>query len=296
MKTEKNILIAFLLNVSFSIFEFFWWIFTGSVAILSDSIHDLWDALSIWISYFLEKKSKQWPDKNHTYWYIRYSVIGSVITTAILLFGSAFVIYQSILRIITPVEINYNWMIIFAIFWVVVNFVASYVTRRWNSLNQKSVNLHMLEDVLGWIVVLIWSILMKFTDITIIDPILSICVAVFILYHTIKNLREIVNIFLEKTPDGIDIDEIRDHILNVKWVEDVHHIHVRSIDWFNNFATLHVVVKEYNKEIKQKVKEELKEHNICHSTIELELTDENCENENCDLEHMKVETHHHHKR
>ena len=294
MKTEKNILIAFLLNITFSIFEFFGWIFTGSIAILSDSIHDLWDALSIGISYFLEKKSKRKPDKNHTYWYIRYSVIGSVITTAILLFGSMFVIYESINRIIIPTEINYNGMIIFAIFWVIVNSIASYVTCRGNSLNQKSVNLHMLEDVLWWIVVLIWAILMKFTDISIIDPILSICVAVFILYHTIKNLKEIVNIFLEKTPDGIDVDEIKNHILKVKWVEDVHHIHVRSIDGYNNFATLHVVVKEYSEKIKKEVKEELNEHNICHSTVELELIDEDCENEKCDLENMKSEKGHHH--
>jgi len=205
-----------------------------------------------------------------------------------------FVIYESVNRIITPTEINYNGMIIFAIFWVIVNSIASYVTCRGNSLNQKSVNLHMLEDVLWWIVVLIWAILMKFTDISIIDPILSICVAVFILYHTIKNLKEIVNIFLEKTPDGIDIDEIKKHILKVKWVEDVHHIHVRSIDWYNNFATLHVVVKEYSEKIKKEVKEELNEHNICHSTVELELIDEDCENEKCDLENMKSEKGHHH--
>lgn len=294
MKTERNILIAFLLNIWFSIFEFFGGLFTWSIAILSDSIHDLWDALSIGISYFLEKKSKKKPDKNHTYGYIRYSVIWSVITTSILLFGSAFVIYESINRIITPTEINYNGMIIFAVFGVIVNSIASYVTCRGNSLNQKSVNLHMLEDVLWWIVVLIWAILMKFTDITVIDPILSICVAVFILYHTIKNLKEIVDIFLEKTPDGIDIDEIKNHIMKVKWVEDVHHIHVRSIDWYNNFATLHVVVKEYSEKIKKKVKEELEEHNICHSTVELELIDENCENEDCELEHLKTESGHHH--
>lgn len=168
------------------------------------------------MSFFLGKKSKKKPDKNHTYGYIRYSVIWSVITTSILLFGSAFIIYKSIGRIITPAEINYNWMIIFAIFGVAVNFIASCVTREWNSLNQKSVNLHMLEDVLWWVIVLVWSILMKFTDITIIDPILSICVAIFILYNAIKNLKAVINIFLEKTPDGIDIDKIKRHIMKVE--------------------------------------------------------------------------------
>ena len=88
MKTERNILVAFLLNLSFSIFEFFGGIFTGSVAILSDALHDLGDAASIGLSYALEKKSKKQPDEKYTYGYARYSVIGSVITTLILLFIS----------------------------------------------------------------------------------------------------------------------------------------------------------------------------------------------------------------
>ena len=88
MKTEKNILIAFILNLSFSIFEFFGGIFTNSVAILSDSIHDLGDAISIGISYFMERKSKKKADNKYTYGYIRYSVLGVVITTTILLVGS----------------------------------------------------------------------------------------------------------------------------------------------------------------------------------------------------------------
>ena len=120
MKTEKNILIAFILNLSFSIFEFVGGVFTGSVAILSDAIHDIGDAMSIGVSFILEKKSKKQPDKTYTYGYARFSVIGSVITTLILLFGSLAVIYNAIIRIINPVEINYNGMILFAIIGVIV--------------------------------------------------------------------------------------------------------------------------------------------------------------------------------
>ena len=96
MKTEKNILLAFILNLGFSIFEFLGGIFTNSVAILSDSIHDMGDALSIGISYVLEKKSKKKPDNNYTYGYTRYSVLGGLITTVILLVGSILVIYNAI--------------------------------------------------------------------------------------------------------------------------------------------------------------------------------------------------------
>lgn len=291
-KTEKNILIAFLLNLSFAIFEFIGGVFTNSIAIISDSIHDIGDALSIGISFFLEKKSKQRPDDKYTYGYIRYSVIGSLITTIILIVGSIFVIYNAINRILNPVEVNYNGMIIFAILGVIINFLAAYFTKEGNSLNQKSVNLHMLEDVLGWVIVLVGAIIMKFTDISIIDPILSLFVALFILKHTIDNFKLILDLFLEKTPNNINIDELKTHILKIKGIKDVHHIHIWSIDGYNNYATMHIVSN--NKNVKEKVKEELKEHGISHATIELEDVNEECHDEECEIDINDHSHHHHH--
>ena len=292
MKTDKNILIAFLLNLSFSIFEFIGGIFTGSVAILSDSFHDICDALSIGISYFLEKKSKKEANYKYTYGYIRYSILGGIITTIILITGSIFVIVASVKRLFNPVNINYDGMIIFAIIGVIVNMLASYSTKGGHSLNQKSVNLHMIEDVLGWLVVLIGSILMKFTDITYIDSILSILVALFILFNALKNIKRIIEIFLEKTPKNIDIEKLKKHILRIDGVYDIHHIHIRSIDGFNNFLTMHAVVDKYNHEIKGRIKEELKKHNISHSTIELELKDEICNDIKCEIK-CEHNSHHH---
>ena len=294
MKSEKNILIAFILNLFFSIFEFIGGTITNSVAIISDSIHDIGDSLSIGISYFLEKKSKKKPDNKYTYGYVRYSVIGSIITTTILIVGSILVIYNAIKRLINPVDINYNGMIIFGIIGTLVNFLAAYFTKDGHSLNQKSVNLHMLEDVLGWLVVLIGAIIMRFTDIKIIDPILSILVALFIFINAIKNLKTIIDIFLEKTPSNINIEHLKEHLLKIKGVEDIHHIHIWSIDGYNNYATLHVVTKSESKKIKHLVKEELSEHGIIHTTVELEEPGENCEDEHCNPELKHHEHHHHH--
>lgn len=291
-KTEKNILIAFLLNLSFAIFEFIGGLFTNSIAIISDSIHDIGDALSIGISFFLEKKSKQRPDDKYTYGYVRYSVIGSLITTIILIVGSIFVIYNAINRILNPVEVNYNGMIIFAILGVIINFLAAYFTKEGNSLNQKSVNLHMLEDVLGWVIVLAGAIIMKFTDISIIDPILSLFVALFILKHAIDNFKLILDLFLEKTPNNINIDELKTHILKIKGIKNVHHIHIWSIDGYNNYATMHIVSNDKN--VKEKVKEELKEHGISHTTIELEDINEKCLDEECEINIESNHEHHHH--
>ncbi|MBQ9072592.1 MAG: cation transporter [Bacilli bacterium] len=294
MKTEKNILVAFILNLGFSIFEFIGGTITNSVAIISDSIHDIGDAMSIGVSYFLEKKSKKKPDNKYTYGYVRYSVIGSLVTTLILIIGSILVVLSAIKRIINPVEINYNGMIIFAVIGVIVNFLAAYFTKGGHSLNQKSVNLHMLEDVFGWLVVLIGAIVMRFTDIRIIDPMLSILVALFIFITALKNLKLVIDLFLEKTPKGININEIKKHILKIKGVKDVHHIHIWSIDGYNNYATIHIVSDGKNKKLKELVKEELKEHGINHTTIELENIDEVCDEKDCTIDMEHLEKHHHH--
>lgn len=292
MKTGRNILIAFLLNMSFSIFEFFGGVVTNSVSIMSDAVHDLGDAISIGISLILEKKSKKKADNKYTYGYVRYSVLGGVITTVILMIGSIFVIYNAIQRLFNPVSINYSGMLIFAVIGVILNTLAALITKDGDSINQHAVNLHMLEDVLGWIIVLVGAIIMKFTDILVIDPIMSIGVAVFILINTLKNLKVVLDIFLEKTPKEIDLEHIKEHLCEIDGVDDIHHIHVWSIDGYNNYATMHIVTKEKdNKKIKEKIREELKEHGIVHTILETE--DEVCENIKCHIE-LKNEGHHHH--
>ncbi len=293
MKTEKNILIAFLLNFIFSVFEFVGGFLTGSVAIVSDAIHDIGDALSIGISYFLERKSKKQPDDVYTYGYRRFSVMGSLITTGILLFSSVVVTYSAVIRMFNPVVIDYSGMIMFAVVGTGVNLVAAIVTRGGESLNQKAVNLHMLEDVLGWVVVLIGAIIMRFTDFAIIDPIMSIGISIFILVHAMKNILKIVELFLEKTPSNIDIPEMKKHIMKIDGVEDVHHIHIWSLDGYNNYATMHIVTDNEGQRIKEKVRKELEGHHISHVTLEIETTDEHCHNKFCHIKHDNACSHNH---
>ena len=294
MKSEKNILIAFILNLSFSIFEFIGGILTGSVAILSDSVHDLGDATSIGASFFLEKKSKREPDEKYTYGYARYSVIGSVITTLILLVGSAIVVYNAVARMISPREIDYNGMIIFALVGVCVNFLAALFTRHGDSLNQKAVNLHMLEDVLGGLVVLIGAVIMRFTDLTILDPLMSMGVAIFVFISAIENLGEALGLFLEKTPSGIDVAEIKEHLESIEGVLGIHHIHLWSMDGQNNYATMHVVASGESHRVKRKIREELSEHGIDHATLELESEGEVCDDRHCHPRSASNHSHHHH--
>ncbi len=294
MKTKQNILIAFLLNLFFSFFEFIGGVFTGSVAIMSDAIHDLGDSLSIGVSYFLEKKSKKQPDEVFTYGYVRYSILGGFMTTTVLLVASVFVIWRAIGRIANPVEINYEGMIVFAVVGAIVNFIAAYFTREGDSINQRAVNLHMLEDVMGWIVVLIGAVVMKYTKITYIDPALSIGVSVVIIINALKNLGRILDLFLEKAPKEVHYEKLKEHILNIEGVMDVHHIHIWSMDGNHHFATMHIVADGDYIRIKKDVKSELNEYGISHTTVEIESPDEECFEKECHVEHTECANHHHH--
>jgi len=291
VKTERSIFIAFILNLGFSILELIGGALTGSVAIVSDALHDAGDAASIGVAYFLERRSKKQADATYTYGYARFSVLGGVVTTMILLLGSVAVICNAVARIFNPVEINYNGMIVFAIIGAAVNFCAAWFTRQGESLNQKAVNLHMLEDVLGWLVVLIGAVVMRFTHFVMLDALMSIGVALFIFYHAVLNMKKILDLFVEKVPEGLDVAEIRGLLCRIEGVEDVHHIHVRSMDGSSHYASMHVVTDADNREIKARIRQELKTLGIVHATLELEHTGEPCGDMHC---HVECENHHHH--
>ena len=153
----------------------------------------------------------------------------------------------------------------------------------------------MIEDVLGWVVVLLGAIVMRFTDFALIDPIMSIGVAVFILVHAIKNLKEAINLFLEKTPHGITIQEMREHIAQLEGVLDVHHIHIWSMDGQAHYATMHIVTNADAHQIKEKIRAEAREHGISHVTLELESEGEPCHEKNCSVTFTaNALCHHHH--
>ncbi len=271
MKIDRNILIAFILNLSFSLLEIIGGFITNSISILSGAVHDLADAASIGTSYYLEKKSKHKPNYKYTYGYVRYSTLAAFITTIILLSGSLFVIYNAINRLFNPIDINYDGMIIIALIGILFNIIAVYKTKGGHSLNQEAVNLHLLQDALSWIIVLIGSILIKFTKINYIDSIMSLVISIYIIIHSLKHLKIILDLFLEKTPNNVNIRKIKKELLENKNIISIDHIHVWSLDGYNNYATLHAIINNDEVEnMKEYIKDYLKKENISHSTIEIE--------------------------
>lgn len=285
-KSTKNIGTAFLLNLFFSIVELVGGIFTNSIAIISDSVHDFGDAVSIAIAWGLEKKSEKEPDKVYTYGYGRYSILGALIASVILLIGSVVMVYNAIPRLFNPAIVNYDGMLGLAIFGVIINGFAAYRTAKGNTINEKAISLHLLEDVLGWIATLIVSIVMKIFEIPILDPILSIAIVIYILMHVVENVREIFEVFLEKIPEGVDLEKIEKALLENTLIKGVHHLHAWSANGTNKYMTMHIVIysgtdKDKIIAIKNDVRSRLRDFEIEHVTIELEFEDELCEAYNC---------------
>lgn len=284
-KTPENIKIAFLLNLAFSIIEAIGGILTNSISIISDSLHNLGDSITIGINYIFEKKSKKLTNKDYSYGYLKYTMLGSLIASFVLLVGSVVIIYNVIPRLIKPLEVNYDAMIIFGIFGLLINLYATVKIMR-SKEKDKKINTHMIEDTIIWLFILTGSICIKVFDLVIIDPILSLLIAIYILYQVYKYMKNIYNIFMEKVPKNVKIDEIKKEIEENENIDNVHHIHIWSMDGINNYMTAHIHLNKILGEdeiikIKNDIKNKLKEDKISQITLEVEYFNEKCDCGKC---------------
>jgi cobalt-zinc-cadmium efflux system protein len=259
-----------MLNLCFAALEFIGGIITGSVAIMSDSLHDMGDAAGIGISYLLERKSNHAPDEKFTLGYARFSVLGGGFLNLSLVIGSVAVICNAVLRIINPTPVHHDRMILLAVLGIAINSLAAHFTHKSESLNQKAVGLHLLEDILGQITILVGAIAIRLTGFTIIDPLISIGTAIFILIHSAKNLCMALDIFLEKAPESINITDLKESLLAIPGISEILRIQIWTTDGKTHCATLHIIASEKRGEPKQKIRKLLSEYGIENITIEID--------------------------
>jgi cobalt-zinc-cadmium efflux system protein len=283
-KRSENIKVVVALNIFFTVVEVVGGLLTNSLTILSDALHDFGDSVTLISSYVLEKKSQKEPDQRRTFGYQRLSLLSAIFAGIVLTGGSLFILSRAIPRLINPEHVNAQGMILLAVLGVVVNGAGALRLKRGASMNEKVLTWHLLEDVLGWVVVLIGSIIILFWDSHIVDPIMTIGYTVFILWGVGKNLKETLNIFLQGVPGHIDINHIKEGLMKTKGVLGVHDIHVWSLEGETDIFTGHIVVDESllkdTDKTRKVIKDELSNHHIEHSTIELE-TKEYCSGIEC---------------
>ncbi|HET8753741.1 MAG TPA: cation diffusion facilitator family transporter, partial [Salinimicrobium sp.] len=201
----KNLKLAFFLNVGFTIFEIIGGFYINSVAIISDAVHDLGDSLSLGTAWYLQKKSNQGSNAKFSFGYKRFSLLGALINSLVLIAGSVYVITEAIGRLLEPEHSDAQGMIFFAIFGIAVNGFAAYKLSGGKTMNEKVVSWHLLEDVLGWVAVLIVGIVLSFKDIHYLDPALSLFITAYILWNVLKRLKETLFIFLQGVPEDINL-------------------------------------------------------------------------------------------
>jgi cobalt-zinc-cadmium efflux system protein len=298
---QKGLQWAFWLNAFFCIIEFAGGYLTHSSAIVSDAIHDAGDALAIGLSVWLQRIASKGRDEAYTFGYRRYALLSSVILCTLLIAGAVFMSIQGVGKLFHPTMVNSVGMFYLAILGLFINGFAAFMVLRGGKAhphvhahghhphehahehNSRAVFLHMLEDVLGWAAVLIGAIVIYYTQWYWIDGLLSVAIALYILYNAIPQLIATAKIFLQATPENISLHAIEKDLLDVTGVVAVHDLHAWSMSENYNILTLHVVITTDSiaAEVMQRVNTQLKQHAVQHITLQIEYEGEPCLLQDC---------------
>ena len=278
---EGNLKVAFFLNLTFTIIEFIGGILTNSIAILSDALHDLGDTGSLGLAWYFEKLSHKKASSQHTYGYRRFRLLGGLITGFVLTVGLCFILFNSFKRLANPEPVNATGMMALAVLGILVNGAAVLRVKKGSSITERIVSWHLLEDVLGWVAVLIGAFVMSLWELPIIDPLLSIGISSFIIWNVFRNLKQVARVFLQTVPENFDLNEFERKVSEIPHVVSTHHTHVWSLDGEKHVFSTHLVVtKECDEqsilEAKQHVHALLDPEKFTHITIEVEHEGKSC--------------------
>ncbi|MCB0401669.1 MAG: cation transporter [Flavobacteriales bacterium] len=281
----KNLKVAFFLNVAFTIAEIIGGVYVNSIAILADAIHDLGDSFSLGTAWFLQIRSNKGATNQFSYGYRRLSLFGALINCVVLISGGLFAIYKTIGRFIEPEMPDASGMMWFAFLGIAINGYAAWKLSTGKSMNEKVVSWHLLEDVLGWVAVLIVAVILQFKEIPYLDPALSLAITLYILWNAIKKLRETLFLFLQGIPKELSKEKIIGEIVAVKGVVSAHDTHIWSLDGEHHVFSTHVRLAKLNdiselSAIKKEIKQIIVQYDFEHYTIETDLDGEECNFEN----------------
>ncbi len=271
--TGKNILSAFFINLTFTVISLIGGWLTNSMAIISDSIHDLGCTLSIALAWVFERIAGHAPTPRFTFGYRRFTLLGAFVGAFILLSGSSVVLYESIGRIASPEQVNAEGMLWFALLAILFKGLAAWRTWRGSSVNQRMVSLHLLGDCLGWVAVLLASLVMMFVDVPLLDPILSVCISLYILYNVVHNLIVAFRIVLEGVPSTVDYTALKAEVTRLDGVASLRELRLWSMDNEHHAAevvlTTTLATLAEAETLKATIRTLLTQHGVEHCVIEV---------------------------
>jgi cobalt-zinc-cadmium efflux system protein len=278
-RISGNIGLAFFLNLCFAGIELIGGLITNSVAILSDAFHDAGDCVSLGVAWYLQKVSGRGRDSRYSYGYRRFSLLGALFISVVLLIGSVFIIKESVARLITPEPAHAQGMLILSVLGIVINGAAALRMKKGASFNERAIFLHIMEDVLGWMAVLAASVVMLFVDLPIIDPLLSLAICAWVLCNVYKNGKGTLKVFLQEIPEDVDTEKLEAALRALEHVLQIHDLHLWTLDGQQHIMTLHVVIDgnlpaEDRQALKAAIKAVCDGFEIHHVTVEFETETE----------------------
>ncbi|MDR2817431.1 MAG: cation diffusion facilitator family transporter [Oscillospiraceae bacterium] len=288
-KSTKNIGWALTLGFIFLLLEIVGGIFTHSMSVVAEAIHDSGDLVGLGIAWAAEKMTERTPNEKYTYGYMRFSFFGALVNSLILLITCVPILRSVISSLMSPQAVDHDKMVWLAILGILFKGFATLKTAKGRGIGERVVNLHMMQDVLNWVAVLLTGLLIKFFDVNILDPLLSLGIVIFVLINVARNLKMIFEVLLERAPKDINVAEVKKQLMEHRNITNIHHIHLWLADGINAYSTLHVVVKDNLGEvelsnIKKYVRETMEKHNIGHITVEIEFENERCKEDDCEFE------------
>ncbi len=239
-----NLRMVFWLNTAFAVLEVIGGLWTNSVSILSDALHDAGDSVAIGLAWWLQAKSVQNPNDDFTFGYQRFSLLGALLNGCILLIGGVFILREAIDRLAHPEPAHAVGMFVFSLVGIAVNGYAAWRAGRGKSLNEQVLSWHLLEDVLGWVAIGVASVALWLRpDWTWLDPALSLAITAYILWNVVRRLRDTLQVFLQARPTDVDIAAVRAAVESVPAVHSIHACRVWSLDGERTVFSVHVVLE-----------------------------------------------------
>ena len=298
---QDGLTLAFWLNLLFSIVEVIGGIAINSTAIIANAFHDFTDAVAIGLTVLLEKQSNKTRTPKFSYGFKRFSLLSALSMSIFLLTGAIFMCISAYKSFINPEVINSKGMLWLAVLGITINGLAFLKIKKSSddshqhdhphehghshSHNNKAVMLHLLEDVLGWTAVIIGAIIIHFTNWYWIDSVLTFAIALFIGYNATSNLISTMKVLLQAVPVNINIEKLSNELLQINGVENIHDLHIWSLDGRYNVGSLHAVVKTEDQNQKDAILsaiyQVMNKHKIQHPTIQIEGNTNSCKLVNC---------------
>ena len=279
-KSKKTLYVTLFLTLFFALMELFGGLFSNSLSLVGDSFHMFSDVLALGASmvaiYFEAKK----PTEKFTYGFLRLEVVVAFLNGIVLMLIAVGMIYESVIRFFNPREIDFGSMFFIALIGLIFNIVITWIlfssTKKENNINIKSAMLHFLGDLLNSVGVIISSIIIYFTNFVYIDIIMSVLISVIIFTGGYKISKEAFFILMEVVPSEVDLNMLRNELLNIDGIKNIHEFHIWKNDNEEISFTAHILLDNYEKHnnyrIINEIKEKLAVYDIFHMTVQIENT------------------------